>query len=79
MFYPSPERFPVEIFFPDTKIFILRCPKVAVLSTGNELQDPKEGEPLKAGHIRDSNKTTLLALLQEHGFSAIDMGIAPDE
>lgn len=62
-----------------TSIQVYRCPKVAVLSTGNELQDPKEGEPLKAGHIRDSNKTTLLALLQEHGFSAIDMGIAPDE
>lgn len=54
-------------------------PKVAVLSTGNELQDPKEGEPLKAGHIRDSNKTTLMALLQEHGYSSVDMGIAADE
>lgn len=58
---------------------IFRQPKIAVLSTGNELQDPKEGEALRAGHIRDSNKTTLLALLQEHGFSAIDMGIASDE
>lgn len=62
-----------------TSVLVYRSPKVAVLSTGNELQDPKEGEPLKAGHIRDSNKTTLLALLQQHGFSAVDMGIAPDE
>lgn len=62
-----------------TSVSVFRPPKVALLSTGNELQDPKEGEPLKAGHIRDSNKTTLLALLQEHGFTAVDMGIAPDE
>lgn len=54
-----------------------RKPRVAVLSTGNELQPPEE--PLKPGKIRDSNKTALLTLLDERGFPACDSGIAVDE
>jgi molybdopterin biosynthesis enzyme len=50
---------------------------VSLLSTGNEIQEP--GMPLETGCIRDSNKTTLLSLLKEHGFSALDLGIARDE
>ena len=62
-----------------TSVLVYRIPTVAVLSTGNELQDPKEGESLKPGHIRDSNKTTLMALLKQHGYPTMDMGIAVDE
>ncbi|XP_073948354.1 molybdenum cofactor synthesis protein cinnamon isoform X1 [Choristoneura fumiferana] len=53
-------------------------PKVALLSTGNELQEPSEVK-LRPAHIRDSNRTMLSVLLREHGYSSIDCGIARDE
>ncbi|XP_026754875.2 gephyrin [Galleria mellonella] len=52
-------------------------PKVALLSTGNELQEPSEGK-LRPAHIRDSNRTMLRMLLREHGYESIDCGIARD-
>lgn len=60
-----------------TEVLVTSKPTVAVMSTGNELQEP--GEPLKEGHIRDSNKTTLISLLKQHDFPFIDAGIAKDE
>ncbi|PSN49099.1 hypothetical protein C0J52_13643 [Blattella germanica] len=59
-----------------TTVLVHRLPVVAVLSTGNEVQDPTK--PLEEGHIRDSNKTTLLSLMKEHGFPTVDCGIARD-
>lgn len=56
---------------------VYRLPRVAVLSTGNEIVAP--GSALKLGQIRDSNKTTLVALLEKNGFPAHDAGIARDE
>ncbi|XP_048482209.1 gephyrin [Plutella xylostella] len=53
-------------------------PKVALMSTGNELQEPSELQ-LKPAHVRDSNRTMLRVLLKEHGFDSIDCGIAQDE
>ena len=51
-------------------------PRVGVLSTGDELV---EGDaPLEPGQIRDSNRRTLLALVRESGFDAVDLGIARD-
>ena len=44
-------------------------PRVAILSTGNEVVDP--GQPLKPGHIYDINKFTLSAVLREHGIVAV--------
>ncbi|KAH9641448.1 hypothetical protein HF086_006064 [Spodoptera exigua] len=52
-------------------------PKVALLSTGNELQEPSEVKH-KPAHIRDSNRTMLRVLLKEHGYDSIDCGIARD-
>uniref|UniRef100_S4RTX6 MoaB/Mog domain-containing protein n=1 Tax=Petromyzon marinus TaxID=7757 RepID=S4RTX6_PETMA len=60
-----------------TKVEVHRLPVVAVLSTGNELLNPEE--PLHPGMIRDSNRTTLLAAIQEQGFPTIDMGIVRDQ
>ncbi|XP_066281591.1 gephyrin-like isoform X2 [Branchiostoma lanceolatum] len=59
-----------------TEVEVYKLPIVAVMSTGNELVDP--GEPLQPGQIRDSNRATLLAALQDHGLPTLDMGIAPD-
>jgi molybdopterin molybdotransferase len=53
-----------------------RRPRVGVLSTGDELV---ESGPLGRGQIRDSNRPTLLALLRESGFEAVDLGIARDD
>ncbi|XP_050036161.1 gephyrin isoform X1 [Dermacentor andersoni] len=58
-------------------VTVYRLPRVAVLSTGNEIVAP--GSALKLGQIRDSNKTTLITLLEKNGFPAHDAGIACDE
>ena len=52
-------------------------PRVAVLSTGDELVD--DGSPLGPGQIRESNKVMLLALVAEAGFVAVDYGIVADD
>ena len=59
-----------------TEIEVFQKPKVAVLSTGNELVNP--GEDTSAGQIRDSNKIALKSLIRTHGFEALDLGIAAD-
>ena len=51
-------------------------PRVAILSTGNEVVDP--GQPLKPGHIYDINKFTLSAILREHGACPVPYPTAPD-
>lgn len=58
------------------KVQCYRKPVIAVMSTGNELVEP--GLPLRAGKIRDSNRTTLIAQLKEAGLIPLDLGIAPD-
>jgi len=40
-------------------------PRVAILSTGNEIVDP--GRPLQPGQIYDINRFTLAAVIAEHG------------
>ena len=52
-------------------------PRVAVLSTGDELVEP--GEPLGPGQIRDSNRATLLAAIAAAGGVPVDLGIGRDE
>jgi molybdenum cofactor synthesis domain-containing protein len=52
-------------------------PRVAVLSTGDELV--AGGGPLAPGQIRESNGRTLVALLAEDGFEPVDLGIVADD
>lgn len=52
-------------------------PRVAVLSTGDELID--DGSPLQPGQIRESNRTMLVALLERAGCEAVDLGIVRDD
>ena len=59
-----------------TEVDVFQKPKVAVLSTGNEVVSP--GEDTSAGQIRDSNKIALKSLIRTHGFEALDLGIAAD-
>ena len=51
-------------------------PRVGVLSTGNELSDATSG--LDGAKIRDANRPTLLASLEQSGFTPIDLGIVGD-
>jgi molybdenum cofactor synthesis domain-containing protein len=58
-------------------VVVRRRPLFGVLSTGDELVEA--GTPLEIGQIRDSNRHTLLALCDEAGFEAVDLGLAPDD
>ena len=51
-------------------------PRVSVLSTGDEIVPPHETPA--AHQVRNSNTPMLLALVQEAGFEAADLGSAPD-
>ena len=56
---------------------VARQPRVAVMSTGDELVPP-ETEELAPGMIRDSNRPMLLALVAGSGSEAVDYGRIPD-
>ena len=55
---------------------VLRRPRLALFSTGDELMMP--GEPLRPGAIYNSNRYTLRALAQAAGCVVTDLGIVPD-
>jgi len=60
-----------------TNIKIYRKPKIAIISTGNEII-PAEGEP-RIGQIRDINSYTLGACIEEAGGVPVYRGIIKDE
>jgi molybdopterin molybdotransferase len=51
--------------------------RVAIFSTGDELQEP--GSPLPANATYDSNRTLLQALMQRDGVTVLDLGIIRDD
>lgn len=55
---------------------VLRRPRAALFSTGDELVMP--GEPLRPGAIYNANRFTLRALLQTAGCEVVDLGIVGD-
>lgn len=52
-------------------------PRVAVLSTGDELVD--HDGPLAPGQIRETNRPTLVAACRGFGVDAVDAGTVPDD
>jgi molybdenum cofactor synthesis domain-containing protein len=59
------------------EVRVVRRARVGVLSTGDELVDGPQ--PLAPGQIRDSNRATLLALVEQAGAVPVDLGRAPDD
>ena len=60
-----------------TAIDVVRRPRVAVLSTGDELVQP--GEPLRPGGVYDSNAAIIAAAIAETGGEAVPFGAVADE
>ncbi|HTE86905.1 MAG TPA: gephyrin-like molybdotransferase Glp [Dehalococcoidia bacterium] len=58
------------------RVTVTRRPRVAVLSTGDELLQP--GEARRPGKIYDSNLTSLSALITEFGGVPVPLGVARD-
>jgi molybdopterin molybdotransferase len=56
---------------------VVRQPRVAFFSTGDELRSI--GEPLALGEIYDSNRYTLHGMLTRAGTNFIDLGVVPDD
>ena len=57
-------------------VTVIRRPRVAVVSTGDELLEP--GQPAAPGKIYDSNAPGLAALIEEYGGVPLRLGIARD-
>ncbi|HEV8225984.1 MAG TPA: gephyrin-like molybdotransferase Glp [Methylomirabilota bacterium] len=59
------------------QLLVRQKPRVAVLSTGDEVAEP--GTARKAGQIFDSNRFSLCGLVEAAGAEAVDDGIVPDQ
>ncbi|KIY42691.1 molybdenum cofactor biosynthesis protein MoaA [Pseudomonas sp. 10-1B] len=60
-----------------SQVSVLRRPRVALLSSGDELAG--EGATLGPGQIHDSNRVVLATLLERLGCEVIDLGCVPDD
>ena len=60
-----------------TKLKVFRRPRVAILSTGNELITPEQ--TLQPGQIVDSNQYALFSLIKQCGGEPLMLGIIKDE
>lgn len=59
------------------EVAVFRQPRVAILSTGDEIVPP--GRALPLGGVYDSNGAILAAAVEEQGGVAVRLGIAPDD
>ncbi len=59
------------------EVLVFRRPRVAILSTGDEIVPP--GEPLRPGAVYDSNLVILSAAVTELGGEPIPLGVVNDE
>ncbi len=59
------------------EVAVVRRPRVAILSTGDEIVAP--GQPIRPGAVYDSNAAILAAAVEELGGEPVRLGIAPDD
>ncbi|WPC75724.1 molybdopterin molybdotransferase MoeA [Vibrio porteresiae] len=72
----TPRDIPMIASLGIATVTVLRKPKVAFFSTGDELKPL--GSELEAGQIYDSNRYGIKPLIEHFGCEAIDLGIIPD-
>jgi molybdopterin molybdotransferase len=72
----SPARVGALAALGVTEVEAYAQPRVAILSTGNEIVDP--GQPLQPGQIYDVNRFTIAAVVEEHGGIAVLARTAAD-
>ncbi len=60
-----------------TEVSVHRRPKVAVMSTGDEIVEPYESP--KPGQIRDANRFSLVSVVRQVGAEPLDLGIVRDK
>lgn len=60
------------------RVRVVRRPRVAIISTGDELVPPSTPGPLPPGNIRDANGPALAAFVAEQGAQSLPLGIARD-
>ena len=60
-----------------SRIWVWKRPKVAVISTGDELIGP--GEPMEVGKVYDSNSVVISHALVEIGCEPVQFDIVPDQ
>jgi molybdopterin molybdotransferase len=65
--------------FGVAEVSVYRRPRVAVLSTGNELCDPWSPSPPRPGQVRDANQYALAAQVEAAGCLATAAGIVRDD
>lgn len=58
-------------------VAVVRRPRVAILSTGDELLPP--GAPMRPGMVYDSNAAILADAVRELGGAPVPLGIVPDD
>lgn len=60
-----------------TEVKVYPRPKVAVMSTGDEILKPDQ--KLQPGQIRDANRFTLMNVVRQNGATPYDLGIVRDQ
>jgi putative molybdopterin biosynthesis protein len=59
------------------EVLVVRRPRVAILSSGNEVIEP--GQSMRPGLVYDSNATILADAVRELGGEPVRLGIVPDD
>ncbi|MCG3469641.1 molybdopterin molybdotransferase MoeA [Xenorhabdus bovienii] len=73
----STAQLPVIASLGIAKVKVIRRLKVAIFSTGDELQ--AIGEPLQAGQIYDTNRFAVRMMLEKLDCEVIDLGVISDD
>ncbi len=73
----GPAELGVVVSVGRAEVRCARRPRVTVLTTGDELQEP--GEPLRPGAVRNSNAHSIAALVERSGATIERLEIVPDD